>query len=1573
MEAIGKKAFLPKFKANKNSSLIIYNKSTKDDINKHKTIIITKNRIRNYETNLYCIYSHLINSIFINILFILPKKILLSTLSDNYITLKLGSIGYQQIISDEYNISRFYPDKVYINDDLHILKGKKVLINSLNDIVRIEWTNTNQKLNYMFTNLNNIISVNINNMLNNSLNNISYMFYNCHNLEYITFTGEDNNYEIVDASKMFYNCYKLKSVFFDYSIFVSDITKMFYNCYSLTSMDLSKINSMNEINISYSFYNCHNLISFNKTGSYLFTNDMRYMFYNCYNLISINLTSIIIGSSTNISYLFHNCQNLIDIQWNTGLGDLNYPSDMRYIYYNCSSITSISLPFSKANIGINMAKSFYNCINLANIDLVNISYYPNDIHEMFYNCLSLQSLNIENIINTDYVLDMSYLFYNCISLNILILNFSNILTISMEGMFLNCKSLKSLDLSNFYTQNVEIMWNMFKDCGAQTLNLQNFDTSKVTDMESMFEGCSNLISLSIDNFITIKVHYMNKMFKDCTSLTSLNFKNIDSSSVGTMHQMFYNCKNLEYLNLYNIEEHKITISEMFTNVANNFTFCIKEEENIPNIFEILFNLKETKRDCSEKCYGIERANITDKKLCCPFVRYKDHCYKKCPRKTQIKDKINICEDFTCPKDNEYFNYEQNNCTTDIKSFFINDTVLKTIDKCHEECLECKEKWTNISTKCTVCKTSKPYIYLGNCYKDCIPGFYQGNINRCKCYNIKCELCSEASLEYDLCETCNKGYYPKENDITNYKNWINCYKDPEYYFLDNDIYKSCFSSCSYCIKKGNYENHFCLSCNVNNSNGVLMDDSINPIYNCYPNCLYYYYFDENKTYQCTEGLECPSGYKLIYNNKHCVQSCRDTKKNKYEFRGVCYEFCPQESFNLSKTDYYCRISCPFEAPFEKVKEQICVSSCTIMEIYEKICITNYTGNKLNNEIQDKVMVNIQNDLIDTFDYHYVNENVSIILEEINNTYEISTTNKKIDHNQNKTSYILFNLCETALKKYYSIGENESFYILKVDSIVEGVLFPNVIYLLYYPLNGFKLEQLDMTICEGQGISLFVPATLTEDEYLYDQKNKYYNDICYTFTSADGTDVSLEDRKKEYMDNNRYLCEEGCEFVKFHYDIGRAECSCSIKTELQMISDIKIDKEVLNRFVDVERIINLDIMKCFYLLWDNQTIRKNSGFYIFIPNVIMFFICIIIFYKNEYKLFELNLEEITTAKRVLNYVKEQKKKQMEIYGDLNNLKSLKSKSKLSKRLTERKIQNKSVNIFPQIKNRRSIRNPRDIRKVDQKDFSLRKFLLETQNSEEKTKNNYFDIFVKYNLKLSPEKKKNLKKILEYNDKEINSLNYKDALKNDHRTFFEYYFSLLMEKHKIFIIFNDKDYNLRIIKIYSIFSKFSSCYAINALFFDDSTMHKIYEEKGKYNLISQLPQIIYSTIISSVLDVILTTLSFPSESIIEIKQEKDIKHIVKKKDSLITKLHLKFIIFFILSFILLILFWYYITCFCSVYKNTQYHLIKDTVFSFGTSIITPFAFSLIAPIIRIPSLKKDTKMRKYLYKFSKVIQLI
>jgi surface protein len=293
---------------------------------------------------------------------------------------------------------------------------------------------------------------------------------------------------------------------------------------------------------------------------------------------------------------------------------------------------------------------FYNCENLGNINFTisennnnnnndsNYSYfYPNDLSYIFANCINLTSIEF-NFFKTDHVKEISYMMFNCKNLLYVSMhesNFSNSLITNMKGMFQNCESLISLDLSsNFYTQNVEIMWDMFKGCSKLTnLYRNNFDTSQVTDMESMFEGCYNLISLDISKFNTNNVQYMNSMFCNCSSLTSLNFRGISSNSLGTMQHMFYNCSSLQYLNLFSLTEKDQSITEMFKGASTTFTFCIKENEDIPNIFQILLKNMTGQRDCSiNNCYigSYQRVSVKNKKLCCRDYEYKGNCYKKCP-------------------------------------------------------------------------------------------------------------------------------------------------------------------------------------------------------------------------------------------------------------------------------------------------------------------------------------------------------------------------------------------------------------------------------------------------------------------------------------------------------------------------------------------------------------------------------------------------------------------------------------------------------------------------------------------------------------------------------------------------------------------------------------------------------------------------------------------------------------------------------------------------------------------------------------------------------------------------------
>ena len=102
--------------------------------------------------------------------------------------------------------------------------------------------------------------------------------------------------------------------------------------------------------------------------------------------------------------------------------------------------------------------------------------------------------------------------------------------------------------------------------------------------------------------------------------------------------------------------------------------------------------------------------------------------------------------------------------------------------------------------------------------------------------------------------------------------------------------------------------------------------------------------------------------------------------------------------------------------------------------------------------------------------------------------------------------------------------------------------------------------------------------------------------------------------------------------------------------------------------------------------------------------------------------------------------------------------------------------------------------------------------------------------------------------YNDEELNNLKYELAIKFDKRKYRQYYFSLLKTKHVlIFTFFNNNDYNSKIIKLDLFLFNFTLFYIINAMFFNDDSMHKIYKNKGSFDFIDQLPQIIYSSIIS------------------------------------------------------------------------------------------------------------------------------
>ena len=337
--------------------------------------------------------------------------------------------------------------------------------------------------------------------------------------------------------------------------------------------------------------------------------------------------------------------------------------------------------------------------------------------------------------------------------------------------------------------------------------------------------------------------------------------------------------------------------------------------------------------------------------------------------------------------------------------------------------------------------------------------------------------------------------------------------------------------------------------------------------------------------------------------------------------------------------------------------------------------------------------------------------------------------------------------------------------------------------------------------------------------------------------------------------------------------------------------------------------------------------------------------------------------------LNKLIKIKKKQNNNENDNNNSKKKKIIDEIHEDI---KTNNKS---FPPIKIKKKTQKIKINKKNNKNKIknSVKKITINNEtnnNKKNKNKRNNKNKRTKSSLISILNNKKNTKS---YKDFELNTLDYETAKIYDKRTYTQYYISLLKENQLIiFSFFTKNDYNSRIIKNFLFFFFFGVHITINALFFTDSTMHKIYKEEGIFNISYQLPQIIYSSLISAVINAIIKYLSLSQQNAIKLKFMKDYGLKKEYSQKIFTILNIKFCSFFILSFILLAFFWYYNTSFCGIYENTQIHLIKDSLISFGLYLLYPFFKGLLPGIFRVPALSSRNN-KKYLYKFSQLIGLI
>jgi hypothetical protein len=150
---------------------------------------------------------------------------------------------------------------------------------------------------------------------------------------------------------------------------------------------------------------------------------------------------------------------------------------------------------------------------------------------------------------------------------------------------------------------------------------------------------------------------------------------------------------------------------------------------------------------------------------------------------------------------------------------------------------------------------------------------------------------------------------------------------------------------------------------------------------------------------------------------------------------------------------------------------------------------------------------------------------------------------------------------------------------------------------------------------------------------------------------------------------------------------------------------------------------------------------------------------------------------------------------------------------------------------------------------------------------------------NKKKEKMKRKSLNNNINYIDEELNRMEYNDAIINDKRNYLRYYYSLLEKKQLIILTFiANNDYNVFLLKFSLFIISFILYFSINSFFFRDSTMRRIFIDQGKFKLIYQIPQILYSTLISTIMIFILKRLSLSQNDLIKIRKEKNKKRQIK-----------------------------------------------------------------------------------------------
>ena len=552
-------------------------------------------------------------------------------------------------------------------------------MHNLQSITGINYLNTSEVTNmaFMFQYCEKLTSIDVSNFNTSKVINMHGMFNNCRvltNLDLSSF----NTSQVTSMSNMFNNSSNLRTIYVSDAWNTDAVTSssnMFYNCTSLaggqgTSYDANHVDKTYahidggpsnpgyfsaEGDEPWEAYACYT--PSNTTLTFYYDNlrssrtGTTYVLNSGYNDpgwetdgTNASVTQVVFDPSfadarpTTTCYWFYDMENLQSI---TGFSYLNTSevTNMRYMFCNCESLTSIDLSsFNTSQVTL-MYGMFRNCSSLTSLDLSSFNTaIVTHMNWMFQECTNLQTIYVGKNWSTAAVTESSDMFKNCTSLvggqgTTYDVNHTDASYAHIDGGTSNpgyftaegieayaCYTPSNTTLTFYYddqwstrpgmiyslnTGSNDPGWDTdntkydvtkvvfdpsFADARPTTtygwffamINLQSItgisylNTSEVTNMAYMFQDCRALTSLDLSGFDTQNVTDMGYMFLRCYSLSSLDLSNFNTSNVTDMDYMFHDC-NLTSLDLTSFNTANVTIMrEMFYGCSNLARIYVSE-------------------------------------------------------------------------------------------------------------------------------------------------------------------------------------------------------------------------------------------------------------------------------------------------------------------------------------------------------------------------------------------------------------------------------------------------------------------------------------------------------------------------------------------------------------------------------------------------------------------------------------------------------------------------------------------------------------------------------------------------------------------------------------------------------------------------------------------------------------------------------------------------------------------------------------------------------------------------------------------------------------------------------------